>query len=205
MDQTITRLWKVYKTVHEMVRDRGYGVSSSELDMTLEGFREQYCRSGVVDRQSLVFLVELIGNKEDQLLVFFTEEETVGIKPIRRVCERMISQGIMKGILIYQKNLTPSAQKVVMEMQPKYYLELFQEQELLVNITKHVLVPEHQVLIPEAKRTLLQRYRLKETQLPRIQVTDPIARYYGLRRGQVVKIIRPSETAGKYVTYRFCF
>ncbi|XP_003391773.3 PREDICTED: DNA-directed RNA polymerases I, II, and III subunit RPABC1-like [Amphimedon queenslandica] len=98
--------------------------------------------------------------------------------------------------------MTPSAKQALVDMAPKYILEQFMEAELMINITEHELVPEHIVMTTEEKRELLARYKLKEHQLPKIQSGDPVARYYGLKRGQVVKIIRPSETAGRYVTYR---
>ena len=72
----------------------------------------------------------------------------------------------------------------------------------MVNITHHQLVPKHSVLQDSEKAELLKRYREKESQLPKIQCEDPVAKYFGVRRGQVMKIIRPSETAGRYVTYR---
>ena len=42
-------------------------------------------------------------------------------------------------------------------MSLKYTLESFYENELMVNITEHMLVPEHSVLTNEEKKELLDR------------------------------------------------
>ena len=80
--------------------------------------------------------------------------------------------------------------------------ELFSEIELMVNPTKHELVPKHIPLSNEDKRSLLRNHKLRETDLPRIQATDPVACYFGMAKGQVFKIIRHSETSGEYFNYR---
>ena len=44
------------------------------------------------------------------------------------------------------------------------------------------------MLSPAEKLALLERYKLKEDNLPRIQKKDIIARYFGLERGQVRQV-----------------
>lgn len=114
----------------------------------------------------------------------------------------MQEENITRAIIVVQQGMTPSAKQALVDMAPKYILEQFLEAELLINITEHELVPKHVLLTPEEKTELLTRYKLKESQLMRIQASDPVARYFGLKRGHVVKIIRPSETAGRYISYR---
>lgn len=196
------RLFRVYRTISNMLHSRGYMVPPELLQMTPQMFREKF--GEMPDRNALTVLVEKGDDETNQLFVFFTTDEKVGVRPIKTITDRMRAEGVTNAIMVLRVDITPFAKSALSEMSDSFRIEHFKEAELLVDITKHQLVPIHQVLTQTEKSELLKRYRLKETQLPRIQPNDPVARYYGMRRGQVVKIIRPSETAGRYVTYRVC-
>uniref|UniRef100_A0A7N4PAI4 DNA-directed RNA polymerases I, II, and III subunit RPABC1 n=1 Tax=Sarcophilus harrisii TaxID=9305 RepID=A0A7N4PAI4_SARHA len=189
----------------KLCHDRGYLVTQDELDQTLEEFKAQFGdkpSEGRPRRTDLTVLVAHNDDPTDQMFVFFPEEPKVGIKTIKMYCQRMQEENITRALIVVQQGMTPSAKQSLVDMAPKYILEQFLQQELLINITEHELVPEHVVMTKEEVTELLARYKLRENQLPRIQAGDPVARYFGIKRGQVVKIIRPSETAGRYITYR---
>jgi DNA-directed RNA polymerases I, II, and III subunit RPABC1 len=196
------RLFRVYRTITNMLTKRGYMVTKEMREMTPALFKQRFGESP--SRESLTMLVEKADDETNQLFVFFPEDEKVGVKPIKVYTDRMRAENVGNAIMVLRIDITPFAKQAVQEMSDSFRIEHFKEAELLVDITNHTLVPEHQVLTPNEKTELLKRYRLKDTQLPRIQPNDPVARYYGMKRGMVVKIIRPSETAGRYVTYRIC-
>lgn len=210
MEQEVSKLFRVRRTILELLSDRGYAVLDTPEDLNLprETF-ETYFQAANYNRESLTMLKQKRDDASDQIYVFFPDEtrnKALGVKPISDKAERMERDGVSRAIIILQTGLTPYAKQAVEKLNDgnRFRMEVFLENELLVNITHHQLVPSHVVLSQEEKKALLLRYKLKESQLPRIQKTDPIARYYGLTHGQVVKITRPSETAGRYVTYRLC-
>jgi DNA-directed RNA polymerase I, II, and III subunit RPABC1 len=41
-DRESAKLWRAWKTVHEMVQDRGYTLSDEEVKISLEEFKERY-------------------------------------------------------------------------------------------------------------------------------------------------------------------
>ncbi|KAK3058203.1 DNA-directed RNA polymerases II 24 kDa polypeptide (RNA polymerase II subunit 5) [Extremus antarcticus] len=226
--QELTRLWRITRTVKTMCLDRGYELTEDECAIPLSEFRDQVCDSeGAPQRTKMVFTarpsagmlkrytplpttrrgtegpVQTTGEPTiGTIHVEFNPSTSVGIKDLKVFAQLLQEKNYYTGIFITQASPTSSALKIIPSLLP-IQMEIFKEEDLLVNISRHELVPKHLLLSPEEKRGLLERYRLKETQLPRIRVDDPMARYLGLRRGQVVKIIRKSETAGRYASYRW--
>lgn len=87
----------------------------------------------------------------------------------------------------------------------KVRIRFFQAAALVTNPMKHVLVPPHEKVPPAEVTELLKGMYAKKAQLPLIRFhEDPIARLLGLVPGDVVKITRPSPTAGECIMYRVC-
>ncbi len=138
------------------------------------------------------------------IYVEFMTSSQIGVKEIKAFVGNCTTNNHKAGIMVTQGALSPQARKIINATIQYTQIECFMQDDLLINIMHHELVPAHVVLSKEEKTALLARYRLKETQLPRILQKDPVARYLGLKRGSVVKIIRTSETAGRYASYRLC-
>ena len=206
---------------HLLTHAQGYELTEEECNISLADFRTQYAdESGAPQRTKMAFTARPSdamqarytplprpGQTQEEpqigtVHVEFSANPNIGIKDIKQFAQLLSEKNYYTGIFVTQSAPTSSALKIIPSLLPTI-MEIFREDDLLVNISKHELVPKHILLSPEEKRGLLERYRLKETQLPRIRVDDPMAKYLGLRRGQVVKIIRRSETAGRYASYRW--
>ena len=82
--------------------------------------------------------------------------------------------------------------------------EVFNDEELIINVVDNVLVPEHILLSDDDAKQYMKEYKLTKINLMKILSTDPIARYYNIKPGNIVKIIRPSITAGEEIGLRIC-
>lgn len=75
--------------------------------------------------------------------------------------------------------------------------------EKKVNVFNHMMVPIHILLKQEEVEKVLNKYRIKPYQLPKIKDSDPAVMAIQAQAGDIIKIIRKSPTAGEAIAYRY--
>ena len=139
--------------------------------------------------------------------------------------KQKLSGFTMKIIGVDEENETPfdtdSTELIIITMEPiapnfhaialqcytnhKAKVRFFQAAAIINNPLKHFLVPLHERVPAEEEEPLLKSIYAKKSQLPFIRFhEDPVARMLGLLPGDIVKITRPSLTAGECIGYRVC-
>ncbi|XP_068341824.1 DNA-directed RNA polymerase V subunit 5A-like isoform X2 [Pyrus communis] len=167
------------RTVLEMLRDRGYSVPASEIDLSLQDFR--FLHGPTPDIERLRFSATHCTDPSDRMLVIYCGPGIVKVNVIRGLHSQIANKDTLTGLILITQN---------------------QITDLLVNITKHVLKPKHRVLTDKEKGKLLKKYNIEEKQLPRLSRKDAISRYYGLEKGQVLKVTYTGDITESHVTYR---
>ena len=137
-------------------------------------------------------------------IIVFHHIEKFGVKHVRKYITYAEKMGIHTMIFVYAIPPSTHARMAIHDYNEynSVRIEEFSEARVSFNVTKHDYVPPHTKLSETEKQALLSKYQCKERQLPRISSADPVARYYGLRPREVVRIVRKSETAGRCAHYR---
>ncbi|KAF3777904.1 DNA-directed RNA polymerases IV and V subunit 5B [Nymphaea thermarum] len=192
------RLFRVRRTVFQMLRDRGYALSDADLADDFEGF--QAACGEPVDLRTLT--VVRIHPSAGKIIVFFFGGDSFKVAHLREYLVQCNREGASRMIIAYRNSITSLVRKAVKESESTIKVELFHMSDLLCNPMEHVLMPKHEILTAEEKEKLLDEYKINENQMPRMLLTDMVARYHGLERGQVVKVTYSGEITKSHVTYR---
>lgn len=102
--------------------------------------------------------------------------------------------------IVIVKEINPKSYPMIKKTYPR--TELFLEHELMINLVDHVLIPKVELLSDEERDNFCQNHMCKKRNIPKILTTDPMAKYFNLKEGDIIRILRPSETSGYAPAYR---
>jgi DNA-directed RNA polymerase I, II, and III subunit RPABC1 len=198
--ELLNKIMKSRQTVLEMLKDRGYSISSvKELNKLVDDIPS-------VDDLLLI-------DDDKKIVVFWLLGKSVDIQSFRYYFKKMDDLNINKGIFIFNGSMSDNTQLMAQDIIKKgNSIELFNLDMMILNFTRHNLVSKIKILNEEEKKVLLDKYQLRlDTQIPKILSTDPLCKYYGLKKNQVIQFDRHQKNTDNekkgiaYLTYRIVF
>lgn len=149
-------------------------------------------------KNAINFTVKLKDGAKALIWVIPTEG-TVGVAYINQLKKAMNETEVERGIIVtsgrYSSSARVNAKKKGIELIPRIFPSF--------NIFDHEFVPKHEIITEEEREKLLAEYKVHPYQLPEIKASDPAITAIGAKSGDIVRIVRKSPTAGKYVAYRY--
>ena len=171
----------VEKKTKILIKLRGYKVTKKE------------------DTKNAISLTIKMKDGEKAIIWAVTTDGTVGVAYVTQLKKAMDDAEVKKGIITtigkYTHTAKSRAKQSGIELIPKIFPSF--------KIFDHDFVSKHELITPEEREKILAQYKMQPYQLPRIRSSDPAVIAVGGNPGDIVKVIRNSQTAGKYVAYRY--
>lgn len=176
--------------VIKMLSSRGY-IDLANIDThykKLENKQNQHSVYNISTDTGTLFMVKIVQQK------ISTINKVVGISDFLNN-----NADTKKILIVYGTNINKKAYKQIIEYPNT---EIFWDFELMLNIIDHEYQPKFELLTQDELEEFNGTYITTKREIPKMERTDIIARYYNLKVDDIIRIIRPSTSSGYTVSYR---
>jgi DNA-directed RNA polymerase subunit H (RpoH/RPB5) len=189
-----TYLFKLKKQQVKMVGARGYDIDHElwilDPQITVKKFiktlKEQY---GDYPTRKLMYGEYVHPEKPRPLFVSFislNNSKKIKINEITPFFYKITEEN-KDGILVINSTLSPTASECNNIITEHEY-QIFQEEDLLYDVTEHISVDKHTLLTPKEAEHLKETLGLTNKSLRLLQSNDPVCQYYNYPIGSIIKI-----------------
>jgi len=183
-----------YKNMLNVVEYRGIKVEN-QYHKTQEDFFEEYndCESVEEIKERLSFLI--FGKEGNKILLCWFKERKLG-PSIRTVVEHMQNENVKKALVVVDEGVTPGSKEILKNLKicEKIIIDVWTLEESMIFVPDHIYVPKHRICSVREKKNLFKTYALTKKDLPYITSDDIMVKYLGASKGQLIQIIRASDT-----------
>jgi DNA-directed RNA polymerase I, II, and III subunit RPABC1 len=132
-----------------------------------------------------------------KLLVIFAQIE-VGKADVHPFLAAIEEAQATEGIVVVPRKITSGALKEIQKH--PLPIHVFLHSELVFNVLTHEYCPRYEVVPAEQHATVFATFATAD-KLPRLRKDDPVARYMGLQKDAVVKVVTHSDITTSSVHY----
>ena len=145
-----------------------------------------------------------ITSKIGNVVVYMSNRARISNKDIDDVIALTEKNGGTLSIVVVPIPPSPTILKVLGQYSDK--IQLFHVGQLQFDITTHRKVSPHRILNAEEKAEYIKFYNITDPELQCMKISsqDIMAKWIGAKPGDIVEILRKSETAGTSKVYRVC-
>jgi DNA-directed RNA polymerase I, II, and III subunit RPABC1 len=150
----------------------------------------------------------ILPDSDDKVYMKDFDGNKVVIKIIHQKIQGLSKSPVIKDVIDKYKKyhkifivdmISDKAKQIVCESPNT---EVFNESFLMINLIEHIDSPKYEILNEEEGIEVLDSYLVKKKELLKTLLSDPVSKYYNLKRGQIIRVIRFSEQSGYSIAYR---
>jgi DNA-directed RNA polymerase subunit H (RpoH/RPB5) len=155
-------------------------------------------KKNMIDKGENTFIIKASNGDNYALKIVFQKISAVGK-------QSLISE-FFREYEDYKKIIVASDfNNKIIEYVSRYQTQIFLESALLRDIISYRDLPKFELLSPKEMEEVKRDYNVTDYTILKIPVRDPVVKYYALKKGDIIRVIRPSPTSGYSVTYRIVY